>query len=248
MRHHGDSGSLISQAVSSLTMQLVLLHALPLDGTMWANEMSLLPNATIAPTLYSFGESIEEWARAVLDLATEKALVVIGNSVGGSCALEVARQDPGRTKAIVLIGAKAGVRPDPEFRDEAVRFLEVRGMKEAWPKYWKGLFGANADPEVVEAAQRIACSLDIHEVVRGVKAFHNRHDLTDFARTWPKPLVVIRGDQDGTPLHAAAAETASSQFGELHVIEGAGHYTSLEQPSKVQSMIRDVLRCEGGYH
>ena len=82
---------------------------------MWASEMQLLPKATIAPTLYSFGESIEDWAKAVLNLATDEALVVVGNSVGGSCALEVARQDPGRVRAIVLIGAKAGLRPDPEF-------------------------------------------------------------------------------------------------------------------------------------
>ena len=97
------------------------------------------------------------------------------------------------------------------------------------------------DPEVVETARRIACSLDIDEVVRGIKAFHNRRDLSDFARSWSKPLVVIRGDQDVTPPHAAAAETASSEFGELHIIEGAGHYTSLEKPLRVHSIIRDVL-------
>lgn len=78
---------------------------------MWTGEMHLLPERTIAPTLYGFGESIEEWARAILDVASEGPLVVVGNSVGGSCALEVARQAPDRIQAIVLIGAKAGVRP-----------------------------------------------------------------------------------------------------------------------------------------
>src|ERR1700733_2868413 len=102
-------------------MQLVLLHALPFDMTMWANCMQLLPGKTIAPTLYVYGESIEDWAEAVLELTSDGALVVVGNSVGGSCALEVARQAPRRVKAIVLIGAKAGVRPDPLFRDESVR-------------------------------------------------------------------------------------------------------------------------------
>jgi pimeloyl-ACP methyl ester carboxylesterase len=223
-------------------VQLVLLHALPLDGTMWVNEMGLLPGATLAPTLYSLGESIEDWAHGVLDFTDDKeALVVVGNSVGGSCALEVARQAPDGVKAIVLIGAKAGVRPDPLFRDESVRFLRERGMEDAWPKYWAGLFGANADSRVVEAARRLACSLEIGDVVRGVKAFHNRHDLTDFARSWSKPLVVIRGDQDGSPPHSAAADAASSPRGEIHVIEDAGHYTSLEQPSRVQGIIRRVL-------
>ena len=152
-------------------MQLVLLHALPLDGTMWANEMQLLPNATIAPSLYSFGESIEDWAQAVLELTSEETFVVVGNSVGGSCALEVARRAPARVKAIVLIGAKAGVRPDPVFRDEAVRILNKRGMEEAWLKYWADLFGANADPEVVEAARLLACSLHIGDVVLGSRHF-----------------------------------------------------------------------------
>jgi pimeloyl-ACP methyl ester carboxylesterase len=119
-------------------------------------------------------------------------------------------------------------------------------MEEAWPKYWADLFGANADPEVVEAARLLACSLDIRDVVRGVKAFHNRHDMTDFCRSWPKPLVVIRGDQDGTPPHSSAAATASSLLGEIHVIKDTGHYASLEQPSKVQAIIRDVLVRVGG--
>jgi pimeloyl-ACP methyl ester carboxylesterase len=209
-------------------MQLMLLHALPLDGTMWVNEMQLLPERTIAPTLYEFGESIEDWARAVLDLASEGPLVVVGNSVGGSCALEVARQAPDRVVAIVLIGAKAGVRPEPLLRDEAVRTLQGKGMAEAWPRYWAGLFGANADPEVVQGARRLACSLDVHDVVRGVKAFHNRPDLTDFTRRWPKPLVVVSGDQDGMPSHAAAADTASCPLDEVHLVENAGHYVSLE--------------------
>jgi pimeloyl-ACP methyl ester carboxylesterase len=122
-----------------------------------------------------------------------------------------------------------------------VHILNEQGMEGAWPKYWAGLFGHNADPEVIEQARRLACSLDIGDVVRGVKAFHNRHDLTDFARSWPEPLVVIRGDQDGTPPHSAAAELASAPLGELHTVEDAGHYTSLEQPSRVHGIIRAVL-------
>ncbi len=246
-RHNGDAPPDVRVGRNVRVMQLVLLHALPLDARMWANEIQLLPAATMAPTLYSFGESIGDWAEAVLDLACdEDGLVVVGSSVGGSCALEIARQAPSRVKAIVLIGAKAGVRPDPSFRDEAIRTLREEGMEGAWPKYWAGLFGTNADPGVVDSARRIACSLEIGDIVGGVKAFHNRHDLTDFARSWPKPLVVIHGDQDGSPPRSAAFETASSPLGEMHVIQDAGHYTSLEKPLNVQGIIRGVLAREIG--
>lgn len=65
----------------------------------------------------------------------------------------------------MLIGAKAGVRPDPVLRDDAVRVLSG-GMETARRKYWAGLFGAGTDPGVIERARRIACSLDIRDVVR----------------------------------------------------------------------------------
>ena len=80
-----------------------------------------------------------------------------------------------------------------------------------------------------------------------MKAFHNRHDLTDFAHSWPKPLVVLRGDQDGAAPYSAAAEIAASPLGELHVIKDAGHYTSLEQPSEVHGILRGVLKRVSGY-
>ena len=90
---------------------VVFLHALPLDGRMWTDVMDVLDGRTLAPNLYPLGNSIEEWADHVLELAGSRPLVVVGNSVGGTCALEVARAAPDQVQAIVLVGAKAGVRP-----------------------------------------------------------------------------------------------------------------------------------------
>jgi hypothetical protein len=42
-------------------LELLFLHALPLDGSMWAGEKQLLPGSTYTPTLYPFGDSIEAW-------------------------------------------------------------------------------------------------------------------------------------------------------------------------------------------
>ena len=72
-------------------MQLVLLHALPLDGRMWDAVQSILSD-TFAPTLYELGGSVQEWAHAILDECSDEELLVVGNSVGGSCALEVIQE------------------------------------------------------------------------------------------------------------------------------------------------------------
>jgi pimeloyl-ACP methyl ester carboxylesterase len=120
-------------------MRLVLLHSLPLDGTMWENCLSIDCDEVIAPTLYGFGDSLEAWAVGILGLVGGDPFVVAGNSIGGSCALEVAKLAPDSVAGIVLIGAKAGHRREPEFRDEAIRRLSDGGMAEAWPAYWEPL-------------------------------------------------------------------------------------------------------------
>ena len=227
---------------SFLVMRLVLLHALPLDGTMWVNEMRPRLYPAIAPALYNLGESLEDWAVGVLDIAGDGPLVLVGSSVGGSCALEVARLAPHRVAAVVLIGAKTAHHPEPSFRDEAIRLLADGGMAEAWPRYWAPLFGARTAPAVVETARRVAFQQDISDVIRGVRAFHGRPDRAGFAQSWHKPLIVISGDQDRTPPPATAATVASSApRGEFHLVKDAGHYVSLEQPSAIGGILRLVL-------
>ena len=94
-------------------MQLIFLHALPFDGNMWRAERDLSSGRVLVPRLYDLGDSIEDWASRVLELAGSEPSIVVGNSVGGSCALEIARAAPNQIAGIVLIGAKVGVRPDP---------------------------------------------------------------------------------------------------------------------------------------
>lgn len=40
-------------------VELLLLHALPFGGSMWASQLALLPGATYAPTLYGLGDERE---------------------------------------------------------------------------------------------------------------------------------------------------------------------------------------------
>ena len=164
-------------------MQLVLLHALPLDGRMWDAVQSTFNNA-YAPTLYELGGSVREWAHAILDECSEQELLVVGNSVGGSCALEVARAAPDRVRGIVLIGAKVNVRPDHRLRDEAVGLLRGDGIAAAWDRYWKPLFGSNASAEVIAGARQLALEQDVGDLVTGVQAFHDRRDHSEWLATW----------------------------------------------------------------
>lgn len=109
-------------------MRLVLLHALPFDERMWEFG-GPMPADAFAPRLYDLGPSIEDWAAAVVAECHDDELFVVGCSVGGSCALEVARAAPDQVRAVMLVGAKADVRPDPIACSEAVELLRIQELR-----------------------------------------------------------------------------------------------------------------------
>ena len=73
----------------------------------------------------------------------ENRIVVVGCSVGGSCALEILNLAPERVAATILIGTKARHDPDPVFFREASKIIENQGVKTAWKQLWEPLFLQN---------------------------------------------------------------------------------------------------------
>ena len=222
-------------------MRLVLLHALPLDGRMWDAVQSTFSDAFV-PTLYKLGGSVQEWADSILDECSDGELLVVGNSVGGSCALEVARAAPDRVRGVVLVGAKVDVRRDLRLRDEAVGLLRRDGAAAAWDRYWKPLFGANALSEVVAGARRLALEQDVGDLVTGVRAFHDRRDHSEWLATWSGRLVTVTGAEDRTPTPRTAAASVTSESAQHLVINRCGHYVPLEQPGTLSRIIQEQLQ------
>ena len=222
-------------------VQLVFLHALPFDGRMWSVVKEGHDGGVLTPRLYDLGDSIEAWAAAVLQLAGPEPCVVVGCSVGGSCALEMARAAPDQVAGIVLVGAKAGVRPDAAMRDEAIRVLETLGIEAAWDRYWAPLFGRKTPRAAVAAARDLALSQDVGDLVRGVRAFHDRRNLTDWVARWRRPLVVVNGAEDLTPPPSVTATLGAGPARRAHVVPDCGHYVSLERPALFQSILASTL-------
>ena len=225
---------------------MVLLHALPFDGRMWSEADRAVGEKVIAPDLFGLGDSIVEWASAVVAMAGTEELMVVGCSVGGSCALEIARLAPEQVSGIVLVGAKAGVRPDPTLRDESVRVVETHGLAAAWSAYWEPLFGSAAHPGVVAAARDLALSHDVTRVANGLRAFHDRRDHTEFVAGWTKPLVVVSGAQDRTPPVSVTRSLGEGRRRQFHLVDDCGHYVNLERPHRLRTILADTIAAISG--
>ena len=89
-------------------MTVVLLHAFPLDERMWAPQLDVVPDA-LTPRLYGRGATMDAWASSIAD-EVDGELVLVGASMGGYCALALARHAPERVRGLLLVGA----RPDAD--------------------------------------------------------------------------------------------------------------------------------------
>jgi pimeloyl-ACP methyl ester carboxylesterase len=223
-------------------LELLFLHALPLDGSMWAAQKQLIPGSTYTPTLYPFGDSIEAWAAAALNIAKGDRLVVVGCSVGGSCALELAVIAPDRVAALVLIGTKVEHRPDPLLHASALQTIQEKGLGEAWKVFWAPLFSHSADRHVIGDGKRIMLRQSPLDVARGITAFHTRSSRHQFLATFARPVIVVTGADDVAPgPKVSKAQADSAQRGLLHIVPECGHYVPLERPENLNSILRGVI-------
>lgn len=223
-------------------IELVFLHALPLNGSMWRRQQTLRPGHCHAPTLYGLGESLSDWARAVLGRVPGDRLVLVGNSIGGSCAMEMAVLAPDRIAAVALVGAKAGHRPEPMLRDECVDLLQREGVEAGWDRYWAPLFSPATSLDLVADARRIAMESSSADIATGVRAFHGRTDRHGVLSTLHYPVLCVSGEHDtaGRP-ETSVRQAEAAPDGRLIIIPDCGHYVPLERPDALNAILQSLI-------
>lgn len=222
---------------------LLLLHALPLDGRMWAGQCDLVPERTYAPNLYEFGDSVTAWAEGCLDRFPAERLVVVGCSVGGSCALEILNRAPERVAALVLIGTKAHHDPEPAFLAAAVRLIETEGVEAGWRRYWEPLFDFPGHDAARELCEKIALEQSPEHLIKGLRAFHGRASLEHVVAESHCPVHIVTGGLDSYPGLAYARDlTGMTSNAQMHVVDGSGHYVPAVKPDEITAIVSKVMR------
>jgi pimeloyl-ACP methyl ester carboxylesterase len=212
-------------------MTVLLLHALPLDERMWEPQQQ----DAVAPRLYGRGSSMEAWASGILDEVTGD-LVVVGASMGGYCALEIARQAPERVRGLVLAGARVDA-DSPERREgraKTIELIRARGAEGLWEDMRPKLFPAGAT-EGVEFARRLALEQRPDDLVAAVEAIRDRRDSTEIVAALESPVLFAVGTSDPFVSPPEAPPSA-----ELRVFE-TGHLPSLERPDEFNAVLADFL-------
>ena len=224
-------------------MNVVLLHAFPLDSRMWEPQRELLAaHDVVAPDLYDLGSSMDEWARAILP-RVDGDFVVVGASMGGYAALALTALAPERVRALVLAGSRAD--PDDEERLErrrvTIELIRNGGPAALWEDMRDKLFSADADPAVVERAHALALERDPDGLVRAVEAIRDRRDTTGIVESLEAPVLVAVAEEDPYVPRAVAEDLAArARDGRIAIYEG-GHLPNLERPAEFNRALGALL-------
>jgi pimeloyl-ACP methyl ester carboxylesterase len=202
---------------------ILLLHGWPVSERIWVSQVSALRNAGFdvhAPHLYGRGPSIDDWAAQLLR-EIDGPLVPVGASMGGYCALALARRAPERVVGMVLVGARADADSFQRRRFREQQIADLRAG-EAPP-----LADEDADLEHLAVAQ---------------EAIRDRLDLTVVAASFGGPLLVCVGDRDEIFSVDEARELADRALdGKLEVFPGAGHFVTIDQPERFNEVLLEFV-------
>jgi pimeloyl-ACP methyl ester carboxylesterase len=204
-------------------MKVVLLHGWPVSERVWVPQVTALRDAGFdvdAPHLYGRGSSIDDWAAQLLR-EYDDPLVVVGASMGGYCALALARRAPERVLGMLLVGSRA----------DADTFERRRFRQESIMSLRSGASPPLADEDAVLEYLAVA-----------QEAMRDRLDLTGVAASFGGPLLVCVGDQDELVSVDESRELAERALdGRLEVFHGAGHFVAVDQPERFNTVLLEFV-------
>jgi pimeloyl-ACP methyl ester carboxylesterase len=204
-------------------VKVMLLHGWPVSERVWVPQVTALRDAgfdPLAPHLYGRGPSIDDWAAQLLrDI--DGPLVAVGASMGGYCALALARRAPERIVGMALVGARADADSFERrrFRQEQIADLRTGHLPEL------------AEPDT-----------PVEHLVETQEAMRDRLDLTVVVASFGGPLLVCVGDRDELVTVDEARELADRALnGKLEVFEGAGHFVAVDQPERFNAVLLEFV-------
>ena len=216
---------------------LVFIHGAGGNQTFWRNQVDYFKRAFNCFIMELPGHGAAQgpgaqevkdytlWIKGALDELKLSSPFVIGHSMGGAIAMELAIRFPALPKGLVLASTGARLRTLPDILD---------GIKQAFPEtvalICERSFAQDAPAEMKQAtaAEMMKNSPD---VLHGDFSACDRFDIMEQVQTINKPTLVIGGDQDtATPIKYSRYLADKIAGAHLEIVERAGHMVMLERP------------------
>lgn len=245
---------------------IVLVHAGICDSGMWDAQWRTLPagHRVVRHDMRGFGRSpmpsgAYSHARdliAVMDAAGISEATLIGTSLGGRVALEVALAAPARVSALVLVGSglpghewSDAVRQCWEAEEQAIERGDLDAAADVNVRFW--VDGPSRRPDDIDPdVRRRAHAMQLRALELQVPAYQADGDLEellvpgagDRLGEVAQPALVVVGEADQPDIHAIAERLkAGLPRASAATIPDAAHLPSMERPELFDRLVTEFL-------
>ncbi len=227
---------------------LLFVHGSGADHTLWRSQHEALRSEFSIASLdlnghgqskRRAGDGLKIYTQDVLAVmgALREPVFLIGHSLGGAIALNVALEKPPNLRAIGLVGTGAKLRVHPQILSAvATDFEAAIELLLGWE------FRAGAPRELLQARREQLKRNGQAALLRDLltcDAFNVMERLSEI----DLPALVVCGRDDKlTPVKYSQYLKEHLRHAQLEIIEGAGHDVMLEQPQALSEAIRKFAR------
>jgi pimeloyl-ACP methyl ester carboxylesterase len=178
-----------------------------------------------------------DWIVAFLDAVGLEQAVLVGHSMGGGVALDVALRYPGRVAGLGLVATGARLRVSPAILDG------IRQEPEATVRLiCDCAYGPEAPAEMVRLGRRQIAAMPA-EVLYDDYAACDAFDVRERLGLISAPAFALCGTHDRmTPSKYAVYLRDHIAGASLQLVEGAGHMVMVEKPQAVTRVLAAFLQ------
>jgi len=273
LRHVTIHGHDVGYRMAGRGPAILLIHGMAGSSRTWLESMRVLARdyTVIAPDLLGHGESAKPmgdyslgaYASGLRDLLVGalgvESATLVGQSLGGGVAMQLAYQHPELCERLVLVGSgglgrevslllRAMALPGAEYVMPALfpRFARRAGEKVLAFFRERGVRAPHV-AEMWSAYASLTETPNRHAFIRTVRAVIDPGGQTVSARdrlylAADVPMMIVWGDRDDIiPVSHAHATHELLPGSRLEIFEGAGHFLHVEQPLRFAELLRDFV-------
>lgn len=236
---------------------LLLIHAFPLDHSMWNPQIAAFASEfrVLTPDVRGFGKSqppspwtMEEMADdldSLLDSLGIESCTVAGVSMGGYIALSFWSKYPGRVQRLVLANTRARADNDTEktARNEMIAAIQQNGVAILPDRMLPRLLRPNVPHDVVNTVRKMIDGVNPAAATYAVIAMRDRADFSTDVRRITCPAMVVTGTEDviirSKDSQALTGEIPGCRF---VPVPDSGHLSNLENPAAFNRALLEFLR------
>lgn len=226
---------------------LLLIHGAGGSHLDWPASLRRLPNARVyaldlpghgrsAPPAHDSIAGYSAWTAEWMRALKLPPAVLVGHSMGAAIALELALQEPGLVRALVLIGAGARLPVSPHILEGL-----QQSPQDIIPRIIGWAYGRDFPEEGKALARRRLEQVPAAVLYRDFLAC-SRFDRRAELKNIDQPALILAGSEDRmVPLALSEELHGGLPRARMVTFAGAGHMLTFERPAEVASAVSEFL-------